>query len=97
MSPILANKEVYGLIRDGIPVQYENAKGKAEHGIVKVVDFNNIESEWNTYGFPKGHTNIAQYKQAMIRNLVCSSESVVVVGGGVEEIEYLGRVGFNTC
>jgi len=41
MSPILANKEVYGLIRDGIPVQYENAKGKTEHGIVRVIDFNN--------------------------------------------------------
>jgi type I restriction enzyme, R subunit len=28
MSPLLANKEVYGLIRDGIPVQYEDSKGK---------------------------------------------------------------------
>ena len=40
MSPILANKEVYGLIRDGIPVQYEDAKGKTEHGTVRVIDFN---------------------------------------------------------
>jgi len=39
MSPILANKEVYGLIRDGIPVQYEDAKGRTEHGTVKVIDF----------------------------------------------------------
>jgi len=40
MSPILANKEVYGLIRDGIPVEYENKNsGKTEHGTVKVIDF----------------------------------------------------------
>lgn len=43
MSPIQANKEVYGLIRDGIPVQYENARGKTEHGIVRVIDFNEPE------------------------------------------------------
>ena len=41
MSSILANKEVYGLIRDGIPVQYENPAGKTEHGTVKVIDFSN--------------------------------------------------------
>lgn len=41
MSLILANKEVYGLIRDGIPVQYENKSGRIEHGIVKVIDFGN--------------------------------------------------------
>ena len=28
MSPILANKEVYGLIRGGIDVEYENALEK---------------------------------------------------------------------
>lgn len=41
MSPILANKEVYGLIRDGVPVQYEGKSGKTEHGIVRVIDFGN--------------------------------------------------------
>ncbi|MCG6536854.1 MAG: type I restriction endonuclease [Syntrophales bacterium LBB04] len=39
MSPIAANKEVYGLIRDGIPVQYEDVNGRTEHGTVKVIDF----------------------------------------------------------
>lgn len=43
MSPILANKEVYGLIRDGIPVEYEGEKGKKEHGTVKIIDFSNPE------------------------------------------------------
>src|SRR5271157_1472394 len=28
MSPLPANKEVYGLIRDGIPVQYEDVNGR---------------------------------------------------------------------
>lgn len=44
MSPVLANKEIYGLIRDGIPVQYENAQGQTEHGIVKVIDFGNSKT-----------------------------------------------------
>jgi type I restriction enzyme R subunit len=39
MSPLPANKEVYGLIRDGIPVQYEDINGRTEHGTVKVIDF----------------------------------------------------------
>ena len=44
MSPILANKEVYDLIRDGIEVHYENQDGLTEHGYVKVIDFNNVEN-----------------------------------------------------
>jgi type I restriction enzyme R subunit len=40
MSQVLANKEVYTLIRDGIPVDYENKKGKKEQTRVKVIDFN---------------------------------------------------------
>lgn len=46
MSPILANKEVYNLIRDGIPVQYQNAKGKMEHGSVKVINFNRDDNDF---------------------------------------------------
>lgn len=44
MSPILANKEVYGLIRDGIPVEYENNAGRTEHGTIRVIDFAHPES-----------------------------------------------------
>jgi len=40
MSRIAANREVDGLIRDGIPIEYENAEGKTEHGRVRVIDFN---------------------------------------------------------
>ncbi|MEW6710698.1 MAG: type I restriction endonuclease, partial [Candidatus Riflebacteria bacterium] len=43
MSPILANKEVYNLIRNGVPVQFENAQGKTEKGMVRVIDFENPE------------------------------------------------------
>lgn len=46
MSPILANKEVYNLIRDGIPVQYQNTKGKMEQGSVKVIDFNSDDNDF---------------------------------------------------
>jgi type I restriction enzyme R subunit len=44
MSPILANKEIYTLLRDGIPVEYENSSGRTEHGIVKVIDFTNSQA-----------------------------------------------------
>lgn len=40
MSPIAANKEVDGLIRDGIPVEFENAEGRVEQERVRVIDFN---------------------------------------------------------
>ena len=46
MSPILANKEVYSYIRDGIPVQYQNAKGKMEQGSVKVINFNQDDNDF---------------------------------------------------
>jgi type I restriction enzyme R subunit len=39
LSPLAANKEVYGLLRGGIPVQYENARGRTEHARVRVIDF----------------------------------------------------------
>lgn len=44
MSPILANKEVYGLLRDGIPVQYENPRGESEQGLVRIIDFEHPEN-----------------------------------------------------
>jgi type I restriction enzyme, R subunit len=43
MSPLLANKDVYGLIRDGIPVEFEDANGRTEHETVRVIDFDNPE------------------------------------------------------
>lgn len=44
MSPLLANKEVYNMIRNGIPVQYEGANGKTEHGTVNIIDFAHPEA-----------------------------------------------------
>ena len=43
MSPVQANREVYHLIRDGIPVEYEGADGRTERVEVKVIDFANPE------------------------------------------------------
>ena len=40
MSTIAANREIDSLIRDGIPLDYQNAEGKTEHGRVRVIDFN---------------------------------------------------------
>src|SRR5262245_25102152 len=40
MSAIAANREVDGLIREGIPVEYENTRGQKEQERVRVIDFN---------------------------------------------------------
>ncbi len=40
MTPIAANREIDGLLRDGIPVEFEDAKGKQEQERVRVIDFN---------------------------------------------------------
>jgi len=39
MSLIAANEEVYHLIRDGIPVEFDDANGRRDQGRVKVIDF----------------------------------------------------------
>lgn len=38
-SPLMANKEVYHLLKDGILVEYEDQNGKKEHGYVRVLDY----------------------------------------------------------
>jgi type I restriction enzyme R subunit len=43
MTPMLANLEVDGLIRDGIAVEFENAQGKKEQERVRVIDFNDLK------------------------------------------------------
>lgn len=47
MSPIAANRAVDGLIRDGISIEYENERGRTEHGRVRVIDFNDFNSTEN--------------------------------------------------
>ncbi|WP_066377992.1 type I restriction endonuclease subunit R [Anabaena sp. CA = ATCC 33047] len=47
MSPIAANREIDGLIRDGIPIQYENAQGRTEPIKVRVIDFNDFRTDFN--------------------------------------------------
>jgi len=44
MSPVLANREVYNLIRNGISVEYENEDGRTVHESVKVIDFKNSKN-----------------------------------------------------
>ena len=39
LSPVLANKEVYELIKNGVQVNYKNALGVDENDYVKVLDF----------------------------------------------------------
>lgn len=39
MSPIAANAEIHGLVRSGVPVEYDGPSGRTEHGIVRLIDF----------------------------------------------------------
>ncbi|THB74083.1 MAG: type I restriction endonuclease subunit R [Gammaproteobacteria bacterium] len=41
MSPIKANMELYGLIRDGVQVSFDDAAGIKQHETVDLIDFDN--------------------------------------------------------
>jgi len=41
LSEMEANQEVYRLIKEGVPVSFNNDEGKEEHTKVSVIDFNN--------------------------------------------------------
>lgn len=40
MSLVTANREIDGLIRDGIPVEFDDDQGRTKHERVRVIDFN---------------------------------------------------------
>jgi type I restriction enzyme R subunit len=40
MTLIAANQEIYGLLRDGIPVVFDNAEGQSQQERVRLLDFN---------------------------------------------------------
>ena len=40
MSLVAANQEIYNLLRDGIPVEFDNAKGQKQQERVRLIDFN---------------------------------------------------------
>jgi type I restriction enzyme R subunit len=40
MSQVAANREVYDLIRDGIPVEFDDEKGERQKDRVRLIDFN---------------------------------------------------------
>jgi len=44
LLPVIANKEIYNLIKNGVPVSYQNKEGREEHGYVKVLDFEDEEN-----------------------------------------------------
>lgn len=43
MHPLLANREIYDLLRDGIPVEFDDADGRRQQERVKVIDFSDPE------------------------------------------------------
>ena len=49
MSMIAANREVDGLIRDGVRVQFKDAQGRTRKERVRVIDFNDLASPHNQF------------------------------------------------
>ena len=49
LAPVAANLEVYELIRDGVPVAYDDAQGRRQHGRVRVIDFAEPASPLNRF------------------------------------------------
>jgi len=47
MSLVAANREIYNLLRDGIPVEFDNAQGQKQQERVRLIDFN--EPKENRY------------------------------------------------
>ncbi|SIQ92850.1 type I restriction endonuclease subunit R [Maribacter ulvicola] len=44
LTPVIANKEVYSLIKKGVPVSYQNKEGREVNGYVQVLDFEDEEN-----------------------------------------------------
>jgi type I restriction enzyme R subunit len=44
MTLIAANREIYGLLRDGIPVEFDNAQGVRQQELVQLLDFNTADN-----------------------------------------------------
>ena len=40
LTPVLTNKEIYELVRNGVPITYKNKAGREENDYVRVIDFN---------------------------------------------------------
>lgn len=49
MSLVAANREVDGLLRDGIAVTYEDAQGHRQHEQLKLIDFNTANIKSNEF------------------------------------------------
>jgi type I restriction enzyme R subunit len=43
MSLVAANHDVYNLLRDGIPVEFDNAKGQKQQERVRLIDFDQAD------------------------------------------------------
>lgn len=44
MQPVMANREVYGLLKEGVTVTYNDAEGEQQTEKVKIVDWENAEN-----------------------------------------------------
>ncbi len=44
MTLIAANREIYGLLRDGIPVEFDNVQGQRQQELIRFLDFNEPEN-----------------------------------------------------
>ena len=56
MLLVAANQEIYNLLRDGIAVEFDNAKGQKQQERVRVIDFNRPDE--NRHHLPESYDRI---------------------------------------
>ncbi|VAW57991.1 Type I restriction-modification system, restriction subunit R [hydrothermal vent metagenome] len=56
-EPIAVNRELDGLMRDGVPVEYDDENGRSQPGIVKLIDFDTVNN--NQFLIHMGRTNVS--------------------------------------
>jgi len=44
LTPVMANKEVYELLKNGVPVTFKNSLDREENGYVKIMEFNEVDA-----------------------------------------------------
>ena len=49
LTPDAANAEIYALIRDGVPVEFDDAQGRRQHERVRLIDFADTASPHNHF------------------------------------------------
>ena len=80
MSPLAANRELDGLIRDGVPVVFEDAQGTNQQQRVRLIDFDGLGDAQPDRGFVGGAADMAGGKTQANEYLAVSQLWIKAIG-----------------